>query len=201
MFANMSGDDGGQVQLTATSLRGIAHPLRVRILGLLREHGPSTATRLAERLGQSTGATSYHLRQLAQYGFVIEEVGRGAGRERWWRAAHQRTLFNDEEAARAAPAEIEAYLRGVAAAYAERVDRWLGELPALPREWSQAATLSDWALRLTAAEAKELHDRMIALITSYRPDPEGRPDAPEGAAAVRVQLQLMPFVEPPGPTA
>jgi predicted ArsR family transcriptional regulator len=197
----MSGDVAKQIQLDVTSLRGIAHPLRVRILGLLREHGPSTATRLAERLGQSTGATSYHLRQLAQYGFVVEEVGRGAGRERWWRAAHQRTIVDVEETARAAPAETEAYLRSVAAAYAERVDRWLGEWPALPSEWSQAATLSNWPLRLTPAEAKELHDRLIELITSYRQDPEGRPDAPDGAERVQVQLQLMPFVEPSGPVA
>lgn len=195
----MSSDTPKHVQLDATSLRGIAHPLRVRILGLLREHGPSTSTRLAERLGQSTGATSYHLRQLAQYGFVVEEVGRGAGRERWWRAAHERTVINDEGLASEAPAEIEAYLRSVAAAYAERVDRWLGELPALSREWSHVATLSDWPLRLTAAEAKELHDRLVALITSYRQDSEGRPDAPEGAEPVRVQLQLMPFVQPSGP--
>jgi DNA-binding transcriptional ArsR family regulator len=198
----MSGDDGKQIQLDATSLRGIAHPLRVRILGLLREYGPSTATRLAERLGQSTGATSYHLRQLALYGFVTEEVGRGAGRERWWRAAHRRTIFNDEEAAREAPVETEAYLRSVAAAYAERVDRWLGERPALSRDWSPAATLSDWPLWLTPAEARELHDRLIALIVSYRQDPEGRPGAPEGAQRLHVQLQLMPFVEsPPDPSS
>lgn len=191
----MSGESEQQIRLDATSLRGIAHPLRVRILGLLREYGPSTATRLAERLGQSTGATSYHLRQLAAYGFVIEEAGRGAGRERWWRAAHHRTILNDPDLSREAPAEIEAYLRSVAAAYAERVDRWLGEHPSLPPDWSDAATLSDWPLRLTAAEAKELHDKLVALITSYRQDPEGRPEAPEDARLVRVQLQLLPFVE------
>jgi predicted ArsR family transcriptional regulator len=194
----MSGDEA-QIRLDATSLRGIAHPLRVRILGMLREYGPSTATRLAERLGQSTGATSYHLRQLAQYGFVIEEAGRGAGRERWWRAAHRRTILDDESMAREAPAETETYLRSVAAAYADRVDRWLGEQPTLPREWSEAATISDWSLRLTPAEAKELHDRLIALIKEYRQDPEGRPDAPEEARRMVVQLQLMPFVEPGRP--
>jgi DNA-binding transcriptional ArsR family regulator len=53
------------VMLDPHNLRGLAHPLRVRLLGLLRSDGSSTATRLAERLGQSSGATSYHLRQLA----------------------------------------------------------------------------------------------------------------------------------------
>ncbi|WP_428995029.1 helix-turn-helix domain-containing protein [Kribbella qitaiheensis] len=40
--------------------------MRNRMLGLLRVHGPATATTLAERLGVNTGATSYHLRQLAE---------------------------------------------------------------------------------------------------------------------------------------
>lgn len=192
----MSGDEAKQVQLDATSLRGIAHPLRVRILGLLREYGPSTATRLAERLGQSTGSTSYHLRQLAQYGFVIEEAGRGAGRERWWRAAHDRTIFNTDSVAGEADAETDTYLRSVAAAYAERVDRWLGERASLPAEWTPASTLSSWSVRLTAAEAEELHDQLVAMIVRRRQDPEGRADAPDGAQRVVVQLQLMPFVEP-----
>jgi predicted ArsR family transcriptional regulator len=192
----MPGDDGTQIRLDATSLRGIAHPLRVHILGMLREYGPSTATRLAERLGQSTGATSYHLRQLAQYGFVIEEAGRGAGRERWWRAAHRRTLLDAERVGRDAPAETEIYLRGVAAAYAERVQRWLGELQDFPREWSDGATISDWSLRLTPAEAKELHDQLIALIARYRLDPA--PEAPQQARRVVVQLQLMPFLAAAG---
>lgn len=194
----MPGDRERQIRLDATSLRGIAHPLRVRILALLRESGPSTATRLAERLGQSTGATSYHLRQLATYGFVIEEAGRGVGRERWWRALHRGTVLDDERVARDAPAETDAYLRGVAAFYGERLDRWLGERPSLPPEWSAAATLSDWRLRLTPAEAKELHDQLLALIARYRRDqPDDPLEAPAEARQVVAQLQLMPFVEPP----
>jgi DNA-binding transcriptional ArsR family regulator len=72
----------------ARSLRGLAHPLRLQLLGLLRMDGPATATQLAERTGQSSGATSYHLRQLAAYGFVIEDLDRTTGRrDRYWRAA------------------------------------------------------------------------------------------------------------------
>jgi predicted transcriptional regulator len=59
------------------SLRGLAHPLRLHLLGLLRADGPATASQLAARTGQSSGATSYHLRQLAAYGFVVEDTGRG----------------------------------------------------------------------------------------------------------------------------
>lgn len=60
-------------------LRALAHPLRVQLLGLLRLDGPATASRLAARVGESSGATSYHLRQLAAYGFVEDEPGQGRG--------------------------------------------------------------------------------------------------------------------------
>ncbi|HEY3007834.1 MAG TPA: helix-turn-helix domain-containing protein [Micromonosporaceae bacterium] len=186
------------VKLDPTSLRGLAHPLRVRLLGVLREHGPATATQLAERLGQSSGATSYHLRQLAAHGFIVEETGRGVGRERWWRAAHRTTTLEDPGPQGWADAET--YMRAVATQYAERVDRFITELPSLPRDWQECVTVSDWRLRLTAGEAKELHDALFSLIARYRraDDPDAATDAPPDAAHVVVQAQIMPFLEAAG---
>src|SRR3954451_880596 len=74
------------LRLDPRGLKVLAHPLRSRLLTGLREHGPATATALAERLGTSTGATSYHLRKLASVG-LVEETDDGRGRERWWKAA------------------------------------------------------------------------------------------------------------------
>src|ERR671931_1012199 len=62
----------------------LAHPLRFRIMELLRE-GPSTASRLARRLGESRGSMSYHLRALAGVGAILEAPELGTRRERWWR--------------------------------------------------------------------------------------------------------------------
>jgi DNA-binding transcriptional ArsR family regulator len=175
------------VRLDATSLRGLAHPLRVRILGQLRETGPATATALAERLGQSTGATSYHLRQLATYGFVVEDPERNVGRERWWRAAHSRTILDID----ALDPEAEGYMRAVAAQYNDRVDRWVADLAALPPVWLESLTLSDFRLRLTPAEAAALKKDLFAVLSRYRLD--GASGAPDGAEKVVAQLQLMPF--------
>src|SRR3954454_20546020 len=83
-------DDDDTVVLDPPRLRPLAHPLRGRLLGLLRLHGPSTASRLAARVGESSGSTSYHLRQLGSVGLVVEDpehAGEG-GRERWWREGH-----------------------------------------------------------------------------------------------------------------
>lgn len=182
-----------RVYLSAETLKGVAHPIRLRLLGLLREDGPSTATKLAERIGQSSGVTSYHLRQLAQFGFVEEAAEAGSGgRERWWKAAHRSTML-EAEPMRQAPAEAEAYMRAIASAYAERMERWLGEAPMLPREWDEGATLSDYVLRLTATESAQFLAKFEELVDTFRSD---RPDveAPDGAERVAVQIQVMPFV-------
>lgn len=183
------------VRLNPHNLPGIAHPLRVRLLGLLREDGPSTATRLAERTGQSSGATSYHLRQLAAYGFVSDVPDRGAGRERWWQAAHRGTTL-DATQARGTLVEAEAYLQAVASAYADRVDRWLREVATLPPAWDQGTTLSDWRLRLRPEEAAQLLAELQTVIGSYRRDEPDAP-APEHAEPVVLQVQLLPFVRTP----
>ena len=71
-------------ELDLESLKALSHPLRVQIVNALSIYGPATASGLAERFGESSGATSYHLRQLERHGFIREVEGRGTGRERWW---------------------------------------------------------------------------------------------------------------------
>lgn len=187
---------GRDLELGPTQLRGLAHPLRIKILGVLREFGPANATMLAQRLGQSTGATSYHLRQLALYGFVVEDPGSPKdARERWWKAAHQRTIV-DGAFGQDLPPEAEGYMRAVAAQYIERIDRWLGEMMSLPAQWQHTATLSDWRLRLSPEEAQRLHEEIFELAQRYRPDDGSDPGDGEGdREKVVLQVQLMPFLE------
>src|SRR5690242_12974406 len=78
------------------AIRALAHPLRLRLLDLLRFEGPSTATKLAALVGESSGATSYHLRMLAQYGYV-EEADATDNRERWWRYRQRPVMLPEGE--------------------------------------------------------------------------------------------------------
>ena len=64
----------------------LAHPVCSRLPGELRVGGPATATTWADTLRTNSGATSYHLRKLAQVGLVVE-TGDGSGRRRLWRAS------------------------------------------------------------------------------------------------------------------
>src|SRR6185437_10676859 len=72
--------------LDLEALRLLTQPVRLRIQAQL-QHGPANATTLARALGESTGLTSHHLRQLAKHGFIEEVPELGRGRERWWRSA------------------------------------------------------------------------------------------------------------------
>src|SRR3954452_11446864 len=86
------------LRLDPRGLKVLAHPLRSRLLTALREHGPATATALADRLGTNTGATSYHLRKLASVG-LVEETGEGRGKERPWQAASEMHEFTERDVA------------------------------------------------------------------------------------------------------
>jgi DNA-binding transcriptional ArsR family regulator len=182
------------------SLRGLAHPLRLQLLGLLRADGPATASQLAVRTGQSSGATSYHLRQLAAYGFVVEDANRGTGRDRWWRAAHRGTRFTlPEDADEESRALGEEYLRVVADANARQVQATIAGLATLDEDlgpgWSDAFTLSDLLLRLTLDEARALVAELRALGARYRSDdPESSTEAPADARRVVLQFQVLPSV-------
>ncbi|MEU5237217.1 ArsR/SmtB family transcription factor [Streptomyces lydicus] len=187
------------VVLDAKGLRALAHPVRVQLVGLLRKHGPSTATRLAERLGVNSGTASYHLRQLGAAGFVEEDAERGNARERWWRSVHQTTWFNDPDLAVREPEAAMAYLRSVAATYNLRTQRALNELQTMPRSWRDTFDMSDWPLRLTPEEAVALQEELRAVIGRYRPDvPEEAAKAPEGAQRVAVITHLLPELDAPG---
>ena len=128
-------------------MRALAHPLRLRLLGILRLDGPATASALAADVGESPALVSYHLRTLGRHGFVHEapELARD-GRERWWRASHPgmtwepvRFLDTPERAAAA-----NALLSEIAERYAEAGREWLADAPNWSEEWVEAADMSDW---------------------------------------------------------
>ncbi|MEG8277735.1 ArsR/SmtB family transcription factor [Streptomyces sp. AHA2] len=177
--------------LDARSLRGLAHPLRMQLLVALRRGGPATASQLAEKLGESSGATSYHLRQLAAHGFVADDPGRGKGRERWWKAVDQgvqldATLISDPDpAVRGAVALFRYELANV---HTREVATWLGTAHDWAEEWDGATDLSDFTLRLTPELARELVGKMHDLVRSYRTVPQNAP----GAETVRVHTHLFP---------
>lgn len=207
------GTSPADVVTEASRLQALAHPLRLRMLGLLRLEGPSTASRLGQRCGESSGLTSYHLRQLASAGFVTDAdaddlVGRQVhGRDRWWKAVSQltrtqRPATGDDERAAASGD----YYRAVVDLYAERTRAWLVAEHTWPEQWQALSGLGDRMLRLSPDEVFALREDLGALLARYRQHdpavPAGTGDVPADAVVVSVQYQLFPDPEqspPAGP--
>jgi DNA-binding transcriptional ArsR family regulator len=165
------------------ALRALAHPTRVALLGLLRLHGPLTATRAGELLGESSASASFHLRQLAKYG-LAEEAGGGTGRERPWRATSMHTSW-DHLTDSPELAQATGMLSSVIAdQWFALVRRWIAASSTQPPEWRGAVPFSDILIYVTAAELTELvrrHQEMLAPFGTRLASPELRP---EGARPV-----------------
>jgi DNA-binding transcriptional ArsR family regulator len=186
-----------KVHPTPTALKAMAHPIRMQLIGLLRSDGPATATQLARRLQLSSGATSYHLRQLAAFGFVDDMPDEGNRRERWWQAAHRSTWTKDVTDNAGEQAALDAYIETVAHMHIRQLETAMAERSDWPRAWADAGTISDWQLRLTAAQTKELQGKLTAVLEGYRavdPSPEAAP-----LDAELVVIQLHAFLRPQAP--
>ncbi len=132
-------------------LRALAHPVRIRLLGLLRREGALTASEAGRRLGESSGSTSYHVRQLARYD-LVEEAGTGQGRERPWRATAVLTSWPDVPDTPELEAASEELARFLLGRYVERLEQWIARRPDESAEWREAAAFGDTTLYLTVDE-------------------------------------------------
>jgi len=170
-------------------LKALAHPRRQRMLQHLGLHGPATSATLARALGLNTGATSYHLRELAKVGFVEEVPGQGTGRERWWRApvrdlripprsrqSEEMRAVVDELAVADLADDFEQFL-----AFQARRDG-LGE-------WADAFASSRGSIRLTLEEFRGFFEEYISLLNRYK-----RPDdmVPSGVRTVLTRFFAFP---------
>ncbi|GAB3218568.1 helix-turn-helix domain-containing protein [Micromonospora halotolerans] len=181
-----------EVRLDHRQVRVLAHPLRMRLVGALRVKGPSTATALAEMLGTNTGATSYHLRQLAEVGLVVEDPDRGTGRQRWWQAAHdvtnwESTDFDDDPDARAAIDWIQGDQVRLLAQHAEQ---WFATQQEWAPEWRDAFGMSDIFMTIPAARLQAIEAEVWELLERHRNEAD---PAEPGAEQVQIYLAAYPM--------
>jgi len=147
------------------ALKALTHPLRIRLLGLLRFDGPATASELAARTGESSASTSYHLRVLARHDFVTEAEHRDA-RERRWRAVHNYTTWNNT--AMSSTPDSRAFLDVVRRAQFHHLERSIARhqddlaTGRIAEAWREPAQITDNAMRLTPESLGELFDAFEA---------------------------------------
>ena len=182
----------------AQTMRALSHPVRIALIEMLSLEGPMTATEVGERIGESPTTCSFHLRQLAKYGFV-EEAGGGKGRARPWRMTSLAISIrgHDDPEAELAADVLAGMIRERAA---DRYQTWLDTKVAYPSEWRAAAGESEFAFYLTAEELTELRDELRELlrprIEERLTDPSKRPPG-----SVPVEMLILSYpLRPPADT-
>jgi predicted ArsR family transcriptional regulator len=190
--------DGLRQVNDAQTLKALAHPVRIALMETLSIEGPMTATEAGERIGESPTTCSFHLRQLAKYGFV-EEAGGGKGRSRPWRLANRGLNIssdNDDPEAAVAAGTIARLWREN---QLRRLEHWRDTRSSYPRDWRTATTHSESLMWLTAEELKELNEELLEILMTRfeerRTDPSLRP---EGSLPVETLLFNYPVSPPLG---
>jgi DNA-binding transcriptional ArsR family regulator len=161
-------------------LSALAHPVRRRLMDSLVVDGPSTASLLAERIGEAVGNVSHHLKVLAAVDLVTEvpELARDR-RERWWRRSVDSlswttTDFADQpggpEAATAAESLNLEHAAGLARAwmFASEADR--GAWPLGPFSTDKWMRLNDAELAELYADLRTVLDRWSERSDQLEPD-------------------------------
>lgn len=171
------------------ALRALAHPVRLDLLEALAVHGPLTATAAADLVGESPANCSWHLRQLAKYGF-IEEDPSAHGRQRPWRRVSEGLSWSHSDGDPASAAAA----RSLTEVFVDREFRRVKEAMAAPEpaEWVDAAIATQTIGWMTADELRDLDAEIFALLTKHRGrvhDPSLRP---VGARPVRMLALAVP---------
>lgn len=168
------------------AMRALAHPLRLDLIEVLALLGPATAAACARQLGSTQALCSFHLRQLAKYGFVEQAADSGDRRERPWR------LTDVEQSWSSDGGGAERLDRVFLQREADKMLRWVGRSTEEPHEWRQAAFVGGATLPVTAEELTEIAAQLRAVLGPYverLTDPGKRP---AGARAVRIMLAGTP---------
>lgn len=177
-------------------LRAMAHPVRLAILLRLAEGGPATATELAGQLqDQSPANCSWHLRQLARYGFITE-AEHGPGRQRRWRIVAESTYISADESPEMVAAS-DAFDEVLVDGQLATLRKWLSTRRQEPQQWRDASLMSHSVAWLTSGEMAEfrkayselVEQRLFPLIAERAHDPA---NAPTGSRPVRLMTMLFP---------
>ena len=179
--------------LEVDQLRALSHPLRIRILDELSMYGPLTASGLGERLSESSGSTSYHLRQLEKVGLVQEKLDKGNARERWWERKPGSLTYPDPADFPVGSADRltarllnDEAIRARDTAFRQFIAQDEG---VISDEWQKVAVVDTINLKLLPEQLQalinDIDDVLWKYIDAYKKTPS--------AGAMPVQLQLNAF--------
>jgi DNA-binding transcriptional ArsR family regulator len=177
------------------SLKALAHPLRVQILDALSTYGEFTASGLAERLGESSGATSYHLRQLAKHDFVREVEGKGTARERWWKRSPGGIMLDPKDIGDSPSAKVasQLVLREWVNSRENALRAFIDNGDTLSPAWMDASTVMLSSVNPTADQLAEFVHEIEGVVTAFAERYRGQTIA--GSRPVQIQFNAFPVID------
>lgn len=175
------------------ALKAYAHPLRIRLDRALNTAQTATATQLAEMVDEPVSLVSYHLRKLAEYGYIEEAPPQGSdGRERWWRPAaevfdmHWKDFSDDPEG-------VAAYVGAghqLVQARMQNLLQYIGQQAAWPQEWASSTFGSGRLLKLTHEELQEMAEEAAAFSDRWAARSRAAEESGDGQDREHVELQM-----------
>ena len=148
------------------AIRALAHPLRLDLLDLLSTSGSATAAQCGRVLGVSQASCSFHLRQLAKYGFVVDAGPGPDRRERQWRVPEPRPTVRVTGADRVVQRQLERMV-------VERETRAIVDHLEQDDSWGMVTAIAT----VSHEQAEELRKAWLALLQPYldrTPGPDQR---------------------------
>jgi DNA-binding MarR family transcriptional regulator len=170
------------------AMRALAHPLRLDLIEALTVLGPATAAACARHLDSTQALCSFHLRQLAKYGFVEQAPDSGDKRERPWRLTDIEQSWGNDESA-------EHLDRVFLQREADKMLRWVDRSKAEPQTWREAAFAGGATLPVTAEELTDIAKQLRAVLEPYIARLTDHAARPAAARPVRIMLAGTPQKE------
>ena len=182
--------------LDPSRLKAFVHPLRMQLYSELQSRGAATASQLARALGESSGQTSYHLRQLERHGFVEDDPRHTGGRERWWRAVGFSMTTTGLLRDPATELAVRSVLHQAIAERASTLTAWADSLDG-DSDDEELGQLAAGTYVLTYAEREQLVADLSAVIDRWSAQVADRKNGPWPDGAQRVRLYADVFPLPP----
>lgn len=151
-------------------LAAMSHPLRRRLMDVLKVYGPSTVSQLADRTDQAVANVSHHLKVLGACELIEEapELARDR-RERWWRlvSAGVRWTTADFDGDPAAAAVASAAQSLNLDRHASLVRQWFAASEAERARWENSPFATGKWMHLTPAELARLEAELIDVFARW----------------------------------
>lgn len=180
------------------TMRAVAHPVRLALLEQLNLNGPQTATELAARVGQSPANCSWHLRHLAEHGFVETAEG-GGGRRRPWQVTSRGMSWGEGDLTPEQHLAGEELSRLFLQRELERFLAWQHRSPQEDQPWREAGTASQSMLWLTPEELTEVNAEIRDLLMARLDRLDDPALRPPGARLCSLVAWGAPLADDGGP--